>query len=85
MARVTQEHADPEIARGPPGGVATAAHLNARLAALPGLSHEELRLEWRRLRRRAPSDERDPARGAEPGYACANPSYRLHSLPLRLT
>jgi Protein of unknown function (DUF2924) len=40
--------------RGRRGGVATAAHLNARLAALPGLSHEELRLEWRRLHRSEP-------------------------------
>src|SRR4051812_11001113 len=31
-----------------------AADLNARLAALPGLAHEALRLEWRRLHRADP-------------------------------
>ena len=33
---------------------ATATDLAARLAALPGLAHEELRSEWRRLYRAHP-------------------------------
>jgi hypothetical protein len=40
--------------RGRRRAVATAANLNARLAALPALSHEDLRLEWRHLHRADP-------------------------------